>query len=291
MSKPTHNEKRNNPPSATRVNGFKVSPEELVIVGLDTKDKSDHPLYDERISMPLRESFVKSVLASGVLQTVLCRKDGSSFQVIDGRQRVRAAREANKRLVASGGEPLRIPVTLRKDTDLTLAMAVVATNEHRQADLPMNRARKALRLLNHGADIDQIAAQFNVSEQTIKNWLKLHDLDPKVQKAIDAGKISASAAAPLAKLSRDRQIEMLADVTSDAPAAPRATRSAIARTIDPAKVTPPGKRALKKILNDEPSMQTLSDTEIAVVKYFTTGEVLDSDIVTKIKGLVEAFGG
>lgn len=287
---------KNNP--GARTDAYRVDPFKLVIVGLDTEDTKDHELYDERIMFPVSESMVRNIMEHGVIASVLARRNGpGTFEVIDGRQRIRAAREATLRMRKDGRltdeEAVLVPTQLRRDDAASLAVAVVVTNEHRQEDAPMNRARKAMRLQNLGKANDQIAEAFNVSVQTVKNWLALLDLSPKVQKAVDAGKISASAAAPLAKMARKDQGEKLKELIEAAPAQKRVTRAVVERNVDPNAVRAPAKSAFKKLLKDEASLLTLDQAEVELVRYFTTGEVSDSPCgaVVNIKALVEAFGG
>tara|TARA_R110002110_G_scaffold198832_2_gene409419 strand:- start:4647 stop:5534 length:888 start_codon:yes stop_codon:yes gene_type:complete len=291
---------RANDPGA-RFDAYRVDPSKLVIIGLDTNDDGDHPLYDERIKFKVNEALVRNIKHNGVMMTVLVRRNGPSFEVIDGRQRVRAAREATKRMQAEGlltdDQCILVPCHLRKDDETSLAVAVVSTNELRQEDTPMNRARKALRLQKLGQDYDQIAEAFNVSIQTAKNWLKLFDLTPAIQKAVEFGKISASAAAPLTAFKLEEQDAKLQEILESAPAgAPKSeklTRARVQKAVDPDAVHAPGKSALKRLLKDEPSLQTLSDQEVELIRYFATGVTLDQpcESIVNIKDLVEAFGG
>ena len=72
-----------------------------------------HPLYDERATMPVDERLVESIMKSGVLEPVIVRRNGEDekgrpiVEVVDGRQRVRAAIIANHRIGEQGGERRR----------------------------------------------------------------------------------------------------------------------------------------------------------------------------------------
>lgn len=78
---------------APRENMFRVEPEKMVLV-----TDENHPLYDPRVHLPLRENLVLNIMAHGVKEPILIRKNGDTFEVVDGRQRVKHAIEANKRL-------------------------------------------------------------------------------------------------------------------------------------------------------------------------------------------------
>ena len=58
----------------------------------------------------------------------------------------------------------------------------------------------------------EVAIDFGVSQQTIKNWLALGDLSAPVRKAIEAGQIAASAGAQLTSLSREDQVARLEEL-------------------------------------------------------------------------------
>ena len=78
---------------AKRLNAFGVDPDHLCVVGIDTKHKEgEHPLWDERIHRKLHEPFIANLMAVGVLEPILVRKNGETLEVIDGRQRVLSAR-------------------------------------------------------------------------------------------------------------------------------------------------------------------------------------------------------
>lgn len=68
-----------------RMQAFLVGADEVVVVGLDTDDGAEHPLYDERVKDPVDEATVQSVMALGVLQPITVRKSGAStFECVMG---------------------------------------------------------------------------------------------------------------------------------------------------------------------------------------------------------------
>ena len=193
----------------TRLNAFGVDPDDLTIVGYDTKDGPEHPLYDPRTKLPLEESMVLSIMVHGVLEPVLVRKDGEAVEVIAGRRRVLHAREANKRLKKQGDETLRVPCMVKKGDDGTMLGISITENEIRRDDVLSSKAEKLRRYLATGKTEKEAAIAFGVSTQTITNWSRILDLDSHVLKAIEQGKIKASAAWALADLSREEQRQEL----------------------------------------------------------------------------------
>lgn len=230
-----------------RLNAFAVDPKDLSLV-VD----ENHPLYDERVAFPVDEALVRNVMVYGVLEPVLVTKEGDEVLVVDGRQRVKAAIEANRRLSERGESELRVPCMVRRGNVESLFGVSVSANEQRLDDTPLGRARKAQRLDSLGYTLGEIAIVFGVTEQAIKGWLVLSECSPKVQKAVETGMISATAAVQLATLSAQDQVSKLEELIEKAPTSgangkrPRVSASA-ARKATGGKVAP-GKRQLKKVL-------------------------------------------
>ena len=203
-------------PSASALQGkqfksFGVDPKILLIVGLDTDDGPEHPLYDERINLPIDEALVRSLSRYGNVQDVLVRKDRKTgrIEVVFGRQRVRAMRVVNQRLKKSG-QPAR-PIVARNvlSDDLTAFGKSVTENSLRRDDTTMGKAHKMDTMLRLSGTDAECAVAFGVSTTAIRQWKKLLTLDPKVQEAIDSGEFSASAAMNLADLEPSEQVAQL----------------------------------------------------------------------------------
>jgi ParB family chromosome partitioning protein len=168
-----------------------------------------HPLFDRRALLPYDEAMVRNIRHRGVLETILVHKDPETGEVIvvDGRRRVIAAREANRRLRDEGLAPIMVPALPKRGKQAELAGMMVATNEHREHDSPINRAEKMQRLRDLGYDDEQIAAEFRVEPPTVAASLRLLDCTAAVRDALEADQITVSHALKLAKLSPDEQRE------------------------------------------------------------------------------------
>lgn len=191
-----------------------MPPEEIIVIGIDTEDGASHPLYDTRIHKPLNEATVRDIMKRGVKEPITVTKDGDESPpiVIDGRRRVLHAREANRRLAEEGIEVrIKIPVLPpeRNSDDGRMLALMVALNEHREADSPMNRAMKAQKYRDLGYTEQDTAEVFSVSPQTIQNYLRLLSLHPQCQKAVEEGAISPSAAYQLAAQPQAKQRALL----------------------------------------------------------------------------------
>lgn len=191
---------------ASRLNAFAMDPEDLILI----EDKA-HPLYDPRVNLPINEGMVRSIMQNNVIKAIIVRKDGKNIEVVDGRQRTKAACEANRRLKKEGRDPLRVPVMVRRGDDGDLFGVTIATNEHRTSDDVVTKANKALRFVQQlGRSEKEAAIHFGVSEQSIRMWFKLLDTAPQVQKAVADGSLGfVDAVKKLADLPREQQLAEL----------------------------------------------------------------------------------
>lgn len=204
-----------------RASALSFDPNDIVIIGLDTPHKEgEHHLWDERILLPLDKHMVANVKAFGVKENIIVVRDPKlGYLAVDGRQRIRWAREASKALEAEGQAPLRILANLEKGDVDTQAGVMILTNEIRQSDDFLTKAKKAQRLMSErGYNLSRTALTFGVSVPSLKNWLKLLETSDVVQKAVEDGVITASAALNLRELSEDKQaqaIDALRDAAKD----------------------------------------------------------------------------
>jgi len=196
-----------------RLNGFWMNPDDLVIVGIDTPHKKgEHPLWDERINLPLAENMVLNIMAEGVHEPIIVRKEGDTPFVVNGRQRVRHAREANKRLTAAGKEPVEIKTIVERGSDDRMFGIMVSTNELRREDAFEAKLSKLERYMAMGKDEQQAAVVFGVAVPTIKTWLAILEAGPEVKGAIRDGLLTHTAAAKIATQPRDKQSALIKEV-------------------------------------------------------------------------------
>lgn len=192
-------------PEANRTTAFVYPPEKFVLV-----DDPAHPLFDPRIHNPLKEEFVQDVMVNGIIEPVVVRKNGDCAEVVDGRQRVKAALEANRRYAREGVDlRVEVPFIQRKADDATLFGITVSANEHRTDDTALVRAEKARKLLDFGKTEKDVARSFGVSIATLRNILALLELCTPVRNAVERGELSPTAAAKMAPLSHGEQKKAL----------------------------------------------------------------------------------
>lgn len=178
-------------------NVLMFAPDALKIV-----DDPTHPLYDERINLPLDEAMVLNIMTLGVKEPILVWKDPETGEVlvVDGRQRVAHAIEANRRLGARGEPLLQVPGVPQRGDAERMGDLMISMNEARRADSPMTRARKMQSFAGRGYSDSRLAVIFACSEANVRSLLSVLDCTKAVQNAVDAGQINITHAKALAKL-------------------------------------------------------------------------------------------
>jgi len=229
---------------------FLVDPTELVI-----RTEADSATFDPRANLAVDDGLVLSMMRRGWLNAkpAIVRKDGNKLEVIDGRQRTKAAVEANKRRSADGLEPIQARVVLEKgasDSDIAALMIVANTA---RPDTPLELADKTRRLYQLlGSDEAQTAEALHVSTATVRNRLRVFDCHPSVQKAVESHEITLTdAIKTLAKLPRDEQVKALADMRSNGVSARTAGESRGAPARKARKGL--GRGDIKRLLVEKPS--------------------------------------
>lgn len=201
-------------------NVFRVPGEKLLIVGLDTDHKStdEHWAFDPRIHLPLDEAKTANVKFYGVQKPVKVERiphEGDyQYIVVDGRQRVRMWREANKQLKKEG-EPLLpgVPCVIEEgNTEDNLVELNTSLNEVSVQDDLLAKADKALRLKAKGNSVAKIAAIFGKTPNTIRNYLKIGSLPDDMKRAVKAGKVTVAAAVALAEKTLEERAALLAKI-------------------------------------------------------------------------------
>lgn len=182
-------------PGVQRTDAYLLDPDAVTLV---TDEK--HKLYDPRVKLTVDENLVLNIMVHGVIEPIVVRTGTEPPEVIDGRQRVKAAREANLRLRAEGKEPVRVLAVRRRGEDSDLFGVLCSANEHRHEDDPVEKARKAQRLLNMGRTNAEVCVTFGWSLSALTHHLRLLDIDASVRSAVSSGDLSVTAASKLGSL-------------------------------------------------------------------------------------------
>lgn len=275
---------------ASRLNAFSVNPsaEHVTIVGFDTDDGPEHPLFDERACAPLDEMMVRRMVKKGFTHGAIeLRKNGDKLEVVVGRQRVKAARAANLLRAEDGLPPFAVRAFVRGVDGADALELLIAENEQRQSDGPLLKAQKCRRLMELGKNEEACAEAFGVEVQTIENWMRFFDLADEVQSAVKAGKAAFYAALGLADLSREEQVEALESLPAEGTATAKEIRAAAKRQRNKGSeeevVERPGLRKIKRVLAAHNEDAFLAP-DFAKALRWVLGEIGDNSV----KGLASA---
>ena len=258
-----------------RVQAFAMDPDKLVLI-----DDPTHPLYDSRIHLPIDEAMVANIMYRGVLEPIIVRKNGPHVEVVDGRQRVKNTREANRRLEAQGKLRIAIPCVVKRGTNRDLFGILVAANAHRHNDEPLARAEKAQRMLDMGMTIDEIGIDLGVSVQTVRNLLQLLECSPEVQETMREGKVTAGVARHLARLDQAAQKTELDKLLASGKKL--TTREILAEQTGRKQATP-NRRRIERLAKALPSGGP------ALVLRWLLGELDDAELARQLPEMGEAF--
>lgn len=132
------------------------------------------------------DSLTNSVRELGVLQPLLVRKDGDSYELIAGERRLRAAKRAGLH---------DVPVIVRDADDMASLEQALVENLHRQ-DLNALEEAAAYQQLADDFHLTQakIAKRVGKSRSAVANTLRLLSLPTEVQRLVSDGRLSAGHA-------------------------------------------------------------------------------------------------
>jgi len=143
-----------------------------------------------------------SIAAHGVLQPILVTETLDGYRLVAGERRLRAARMAGLD---------RIPALIRQAGEQDQLELALVENLQR-ADLNAMDAARAYQQLRDlfGMTHEEIAERLGKARPTIANTMRLLDLEPAVQDAIEAGQISEGHGRAMLGLAPLAQREILA---------------------------------------------------------------------------------
>jgi len=239
--------------AAGSLNALTFDPDELHLV----IDKA-HPLYDERVHDAIDDAMVRNIMAVGIIQPIVIARNWDTGQnlVVAGRQRVKNAREANRRLRERGEATILVPAVIRKlngaENGAELAAVAVSENEIRRPDGAMVKARKMQHLEKMGHDVQSIALHFGVNELTVKNHLALIGCSKPVQKAVEGQYIGITDVQYLSRLTPAQQTAKVEEIVKavvgkEGHARAKAKRAVLAAAAPGAKQAAPKMKGRKEI--------------------------------------------
>lgn len=165
----------------------------LDVIAIATNPHQPRKEFDEVEIADLADS----IREHGVIQPLVVRQSGKSFELIAGERRLRAAQ-------AAGWE--RVPVLVREVTDQQVAELAIVENVQRK---DLNALEKAAcfqkYLQDYGCTQEELASRIHIDRSTIANHIRLLDLPEQVKKLIAKGDITQGHARALLPLGDEEQ--------------------------------------------------------------------------------------
>ena len=190
---------------------FAIPPELLVIPGLDN-EKTVRPYMRARLLKPISPEFIANIRRYGVIQPVVLEQiDKSTFEVVAGSRRVRAARLVNKENAKDRMEPILVTCIIRTKLDDAFRSGVmISENENREDVENEGKIEEAWTLINVNAyDPADVAVMMGVTLPTLNAWLLDRTFDTHVKTALAEGVIEKTSARALAIMPKDLQAKVL----------------------------------------------------------------------------------
>src|SRR2546429_2731655 len=140
----------------------------------------------------LLDELAASIKASGVIQPVIVRREGTGYQLIAGERRGRAARQAGLE---------RIPAIVRDATDAQSLELALVENLLREDLNPIEEAEAYQKLLSQfGWTQEELAGRIGRDRSSIANALRLLRLPDEIQADLRSGRLTIGHARALLAL-------------------------------------------------------------------------------------------
>ena len=149
--------------------------------------------------------LVSSVAEKGILQPLLVRPDGDSYEIVAGERRFRAAQQAGLS---------KVPVVIRELSNLEALEIAIIENLQRENLNPVEEARAFKQLMELGRNQEEVAKAIGKSRSSVANTLRLLNLSEEALSALERGEISAGHARAILSQDEEHQDWALAEILS-----------------------------------------------------------------------------
>ena len=181
-------------------------PQEPPAFTLERVQLATLPPDDDLVGPPPDPSLVTSIRRLGVLQPVLLmRSPEDVLTVVEGKRRVKASRAAGR---------VDIPAWVAAMDEMTPHALTLIAHATRRAN-PAADLEAIERLLAMGASERDITRETGLRIPTLRQRLRLLDLDPALREGLRRGVVSATVAEQAAKLPLSAQERLAAKLDSE----------------------------------------------------------------------------
>jgi ParB family chromosome partitioning protein len=217
------------------------------------------------------EELTRSIKVNGVIQPIVVRKLGDTFQIIAGERRWRAAVKAGL---------LRVPVVVREVASgqerSVLEMALIE-NIQREDLNPIDEALAYRRLADDfQLRQEDIATAVGKDRATVANHVRLLKLPAEVQEEVASGTLSMGHAKALLALPTEAEQRRLGREVIARALSVRETESMVKKIVDaataPAEPTPPRPVDVHTRAAEE-RLRLMLGTRVRIVRHGTRGRI------------------
>jgi ParB family transcriptional regulator, chromosome partitioning protein len=230
------------------------------------------------------DELTASIRASGVIQPVIVRRQGSGYQLVAGERRWRAARQA--------GLP-RVPAIVREVTDAESLELALVENLLREDLNPMEEAEAYDKLLaRFGWTQEELSQRVGKERSSIANALRLLRLPPPIQDDLRGGRLTMGhARALLALTTAAEQLKLRDDILAHDWSV-RATEDTVRATTAGRPPKPKQRRRSAEMTALEDALQRALMTRVRVVGTERQGRIevsyANADELERLAGLLGA---
>lgn len=143
------------------------------------------------------EELAESIKVQGMVQPIVVRQSGQTYQIIAGARRFRAAVMA--RLTA-------IPCVVRSAHDVGVMETQITENVHRKNLDHIERAEAFQQLMVAGSfTVEQLSGRLGIPPQTIYRSIKLLELTDNLKRELQSKSLDVTLATSIARMPREEQ--------------------------------------------------------------------------------------
>jgi ParB family chromosome partitioning protein len=216
--------------------------QEIEIKKIVANDKQPRKDFDEKKLSELADSMKQH----GILQPIILRKKGSTYELVAGERRWRAAAKA-------GIE--KIPAIVKELSNADVMEIALIENLQREDLNPMEEAAAYKTLMNDfGLTQEELSKRVGKSRSLIANTVRLLNLDKEIQDLVFQDKLTAGHARALLSIQEKKERLKLAKKISEESLSVRQTEQIVKKISDEKK-----KNKIKKPKEINPVMLDITE--------------------------------
>lgn len=236
--------------------------EKIHVKSIKANPYQPRKVFDENAIQELCDSIKEH----GILQPIILRKTGTSYEIIVGERRFRAAKMAGLKVV---------PAVVRSLTDQESMELAILENLQREDLTPIEEAEAYQKLIDTlSLTQEQLAFRLGKSRPHIANHLRLLTLPDQVRKYIMENKLSMGHGRTLLGLRKKEQILLVAEKTIKEGLNVRQLEQLVQRmNEDVSRETKPEKKKDLFLVEHETNLRDYFGTNVTIKKSKNKGKI------------------